>query len=568
MNRILLILNLLLSFAVFGQDSKLISGFVTNMNAPLKDANVLLKNTNTGTKTNSKGYYSVEAKKGDILTFTYVGMKTINILVEDVTKILNVDLFASDNMLDEVTITGKKNIHFGSKSKIDKFTTTRNSIDLKRAGYGVSYIDGEDLNPAAFSLGKALQGKVAGYQLSTDRSGNELVFLRGKAYPAIWDIDGITFESAPPINIDDVKDIAVIKSLAGTGTYGSQAIGGVIVVRTKSSHFQNTKDIYSESNPYTNKEYYKNDALSFKTIRNGRPLHLQLFDTISNAQEAYNKYIEVRSSYENRPNFHFDLANYFLKSHNDFQSFQAVLKDLEYYAPKNAEALKVLAYKYQKNNLHQKALAIYKKIMLLRPSYAQSFRDLANAYVHLKEYRRAWKLYKYYLQKGNTLDENAIGEIIYREMEALYILKGKEANITDVFKRKENSSDTISTAIRMVFEWNTSEAEFALEFVNPQKKSYTIEHSLAESSELIFDEKQKGYSSKEFIIDKIKTTDKWLVNINYLGNKKYVPTYLKVTVYYNWGTDNQTEEINLFKLTVKNLKTQLLKLDARHITIH
>ena len=214
-------------------------------------------------------------------------------------------------------------------------------------------------------------------------------------------------------------------------------------------------------------------------------------------------------------------------------------------------------------NFIKKALEIYKTVMRLRPNYAQSFRDLANTYIHLKEYQNAWKIYKYYLHKGYKLEENAIGTIMYREMEALYMLKKEETQIKDIFERKENSSSNISSDVRLVFEWNTSEAEFALEFVNPQQQSYVIEHSLAESNELILDEKIKGYSSKEFIIDKLKDGN-WLVNINYLGNKKYIPTYLKLTVYYNWARTNQTEEIKVFKLTAKDLKINLLNLNTSY----
>lgn len=544
MKKILLICNLLLSISLFSQDLKEISGFITNMNSPLADVNVVVKNTNRGTKTNEKGYYSIEAKEGEIISFVYVGMKTINIVIEDVTKILNIKMIPYENMLDEVTITGNKKTDFGSKSKSNKFSTSRGTIDSRKAGYGVSFMDGEDLNLATGGIEAAVQAR----------------FGNSRLIGAIWDIDGAIFKSPPPIDLANVIDVRAIRSLAGTISYGSEGRHGVIIVRTKSGTFDKTH-IASKSNLYTNKEYYNNDALSIESIKNSQPIHIQLFDDIPNSQEAFKKYLEIRSSYENSPNFHFDIADYFLKSHSDIKSYQLVLTDLEYYAEKNAETLKALAYMYQKKSLHDKALNIYKKIMRLRPNYAQSFRDLANAYSHLKDYKNAWKIYRYYIEKGNTLEENAIGEIMYHEMEALYISKSKIANIKDVFKRKENSPDDISTDIRMVFEWNTSEAEFALEFVNPQKQSYVIEHSLDLSEELILDEKLKGYSSKEFIIDEIGT-ENWLVNINYLGNKKYLPTYLKVTIYYNWGRPNQAESINLFKLTAKDIKIQLLNLNS------
>ncbi len=256
-------------------------------------------------------------------------------------------------------------------------------------------------------------------------------------------------------------------------------------------------------------------------------------------------------------------SDYFLKKYNDVQKSEAILQDLEIIAASNPETLKAIAYTYQERYHYKKALNVYKKISKLRPNYAQSFRDLANAYVDVNDYPYAWKIYRSYLYKGNQLEENGIGEIMYREMEAIYTQKKKMAKIRENFVLKNKLSD-IPSDVRLVFEWNTSEAEFALEFVNPQKQAYAVEHSLDKSEDLIFDEKLKGYSSKEFLINKLNAGT-WLTNITYLGNKTYKPTYLKVTIYYNWAKPNQKQEIKLFKLTRKNLKIQLFKISTQNL---
>ena len=66
----------------------------------------------------------------------------------------------------------------------------------------------------------------------------------------------------------------------------------------------------------------------------------------------------------------------------------------------------------------------------------------------------------------------------------------------------------------MVFEWNTSEAEFELEFVSPDKRSYSFDHSLVANNELIIDEKRIGYTSKMFEIEDLGKGD-WLINLIY-----------------------------------------------------
>jgi uncharacterized protein YfaP (DUF2135 family) len=109
-----------------------------------------------------------------------------------------------------------------------------------------------------------------------------------------------------------------------------------------------------------------------------------------------------------------------------------------------------------------------------------------------------------------------------------------------------------------VVEWNSSEAEFDLEFVNPELRSYVFEHTLSGNQDLITDEKQKGYSSKEFFIDDLKDGE-WLVNITYKGNKKPEPTYFKITKFYNWGKETETKEVAVYKFQNERDKIQLMR---------
>ena len=577
MKKIFFIITLLISSNLIAQQStklnslKEISGFITHTGTPLTDVNIVVKNTTRGTKTNKKGFYKIKANVGEIIVFSYVGMKVIKIVVEDVTTVLNISMKIGENELDEVTITAKKE-EKSSYSKIKKpklLQTGRGIINTRSAGYGTSYVKGEDLSLASGSLAQALIGKIGHFRLVTDDNGDEFITFRGatsfvQSTAAIWEVDGIIYKVAPTIDFNNIEDITVIKSYIGTNNYGSEGRGGVIVVRTKTGALRKARDVYSKSNPYTNKEYYSDDAQSINKLTSRQAQYLDVFDTISNTSKAFEAYQNMVEKNKHKIDFHLNVSNYFKNVYNDAIHSEAILSDLEVFAAANPEILKTIAYTYQKRHLHKKAINVYKKVIKLRPKHAQSFRDLANAYVHDKNYPSAWKVYMNYLYKGNKLEENGIGEIMYREMEALYTQKKEAAKIRESFKLKEENIDR-TVDVRMVFEWNTSEAEFVLEFVNPQKQSYSIEHSLDKSEDLILDEKLNGYSSKEFVIDKLGTGD-WLVNVNYLGNKTYAPTYLKVTVYHNWERSNQTEEIHLFKLTRKNVKIQLLKLNANSST--
>jgi len=159
--------------------------------------------------------------------------------------------------------------------------------------------------------------------------------------------------------------------------------------------------------------------------------------------------------------------------------------------------------------------------------------------------------------QGNDVSSEGIGELIYNDMEWLYFSRRNQTDIKEKFIPKSENLFDFRNDVRIVVEWNSSEAEFDLEFVNPELRSYIFDHSLAGNQELITDEKQKGYSSKEFFIDDLKEGE-WLVNITYKGNKKPEPTYFKITKFYNWGKATQTKEIAVYKFQNERDKIQLM----------
>jgi hypothetical protein len=48
--------------------------------------------------------------------------------------------------------------------------------------------------------------------------------------------------------------------------------------------------------------------------------------------------------------------------------------------------------------------------------------------------------------------------------------------------------------------------------------------------------------------------------VRYLGNKSLTPTYLKVTLYDNYGTTAQRREVRVFKLSLKDVNQRLFTL--------
>ena len=80
-----------------------ITGTVTDdIDEPLPGVSVVIKGQKQGVMTDIDGHYQIKAQIGDIITFSYIGMKTQEIKV--ISGITNVDVILSSdsNVLDEV----------------------------------------------------------------------------------------------------------------------------------------------------------------------------------------------------------------------------------------------------------------------------------------------------------------------------------------------------------------------------------------------------------------------------------------------------------------------------------
>ncbi|MFZ3563124.1 SusC/RagA family TonB-linked outer membrane protein [Tenacibaculum finnmarkense] len=201
---------------------KKITGVVSDSSGLLPGVNVILKGTSTGTETNFDGQYTVAAKQGDVLVFSFVGMKTIEKTVGVASK-LNIIMTSDENLLEEIVIVG-----YGSVSKKD-LTGSISTI-------GVEQLQDK---PVA-NIAQALQGKTSGLQIVSTggRSGDATqISIRGNgslsaSNNALYVIDGVPQEDMGGISPEDVKSISILKDAASTAIYGSRGSNGVILIET------------------------------------------------------------------------------------------------------------------------------------------------------------------------------------------------------------------------------------------------------------------------------------------------------------------------------------------------
>lgn len=216
------VVTLLLALVVqisFAQE-KTVSGTVSDSSGSLPGVSVLVKGTKTGTETDFNGKYTIKAKMGDILSFSYVGYKTSDKKV-GASNTIDVVLEEDAGILDEIVITS-----LGIKR------------DKKALGFSQQSVKPENLvRTRETDLNNALAGRVSGVQAVGAPSagfGNSGIRLRGQSI-SLYIVDNVKVNSISDINTDDIADLTVLKGAAATALYGPEAFSGIIIITTKTA---------------------------------------------------------------------------------------------------------------------------------------------------------------------------------------------------------------------------------------------------------------------------------------------------------------------------------------------
>jgi hypothetical protein len=86
----------------------IISGIVTDGKIPLSGVSVSIKGSKIQTSTDLLGNYTIEAKKGDFMVFSYIGFKSVEKKISDSKKI-NITLKEEAMTMGEVIIFKNSN---------------------------------------------------------------------------------------------------------------------------------------------------------------------------------------------------------------------------------------------------------------------------------------------------------------------------------------------------------------------------------------------------------------------------------------------------------------------------
>lgn len=541
-----------------------VSGKVSSFGQALAGVNVRVLETETGTVTDAQGNYTLQAQTGQILRFSFVGYRTVDVVVNEMNQTLNISLYEEVNALDEVTVQKQRTTELGMTpmGKPAKMETNFGTVDVEGTGYAIDYVLGEKLNVSHEFLHRSLVGKIPNYHLSRDippkvvLRGNNSINLDNSA---IWEIDGVIYTDNPPlIDVANVKDVFIIKSLAGTVKYGTLGVGGVIVVKTLLGNIKGQSAATETQTLFTNKNLYLNDALSYAHYAREEPFYLKTYDSLSSLAQAAEVFKEAPYNLSQDPQYRIAVAQKLQQRFGSNVTAFQILEDTRDLNPDHLELLKAIAYLWQSEKNSRAALPVYRKLLALRPEYMQSYRDLAQALTEKGQYAEAWKAYLKHMELHPPTTPEGIDKVAFEEMQNLFVLHRDALPAKarmEKFELKEVQQD-----VRLVFEWNVADAEFEVEFVNPNQQVFSFNHTYRDNNPLLIDEKKRGYNVESFFIDALQ--GKWQVNLTYHGNGKYDPTYLKVTAFYNWGKPSQRQQNQTFRLLQTGMKTTLLQINT------
>ena len=209
--------------AAVKQQTRTVTGrIVDDMGEPIIGANVFVKGTTNGTVTDFDGNFSIEADSKSVLSISYIGYLTKEIVIGNL-KVINITLLEDTKALDEVVVIG-----YGTQKK----------ADLTGA---VANVSADDLNTQSnTTIAQALQGKIAGVDIVSQGGapgGSTRVMVRGigtlNNSSPLYIVDGMYMSGIDHLNPNDIASIDVLKDASSAAIYGSRAANGVIIVTTK-----------------------------------------------------------------------------------------------------------------------------------------------------------------------------------------------------------------------------------------------------------------------------------------------------------------------------------------------
>lgn len=551
--------------------------------------------TDESIRPDENGAYEIYAEEGDIMVISTAGGKQVENQLGDSR---NIDIWLGSTgeiELEEVVVTGIQ------EEAVEQKITALGPKNADAVGYAVQSITDEDIADISVTVNNATQGKFSGVRLgqnddlsqvimrpsnSINATNYGLIVVDGVPLPRADSSDGVVTGTGPfqipqtnatgPndmrksssaaggtgfLNPQNIANITVLKGLAATNRFGSMGANGVILITTKTGTFGGgRKGEIKDLARLTDNIYDGKLKVAPKTLVTP---YLKSLKRAKNLEEAYNIYLEQRKQYANAPAFYIDVFDYFYNSSKPLA--YRVLSNILEIDNASYSSMRAMLFKTQQYDIPQLELETASALLEKYPQKIQSYFDLAMAYKANDSYQACLdQLLKIEDGSANTtLDFSALSKSVNTEIKNLVYHKGRALDLWDL---NPEFRKNLTYNARVIIEWNHPPAEFELQFVNPQKRFFTWEHTGITSANRLRSEVDNGYAIEEFEIVGRETIGEWLINVKYLGNlntSDETPAFLRCRVQNSFGKADQREEIYTIRLHEKDSEEQLVSLKVQ-----
>ncbi len=555
-------------------DISLDEGAMASVNGQVTDpdgnamlgVNVVVDGSPNGTQTDFDGYYILEVPVGSNLVFTYVGFDTLETTIRG-NGTINIGMRTSANTLDTVLITGY----------------TGNTRDQKVIGYSVTTLEAGDINdkPEADAV-RSLTGKIAGAQIvgasGATGSGTNFIIrskssINGNNQP-LFIVDGIPFNantnaqgglgagstvtSSRILDMDPnmIQSVQVLKGLSAAVLYGQEGRNGVVIIKTKndpssglgSSNYYINAEAEREEQARKRRELMKEKTikeLGFSTV------YLEELQSGIGVEDMYVLYLNQREAYSNHPSYFIDVYEFFRNANAQFAD--RILSNIIEIDNDNYELLRVYAYKMEEKGDFETAAFIYRQVLKLRSEDAQSYRDLALALAEIGEQDEALSLLTQIVKR------DVLGESKFRNYEEIKSIVANEiANLIqtkNLSKTPQDNTLDLSTNVemdmRVVIDWNHNDTDIDLHIVDPNLEECFYGNNTTKMGGRLSEDMTEGFGPEEFSLANA-VSGSYYIKIDYFSDnyqKVENPTFMKVSIYENYGTKEQQRRIKVMRLT-------------------
>ena len=229
------------------QQTKKITGTVSDAMGPVIGASVVIKGTTNGVATDFDGNFTLNASQGQTLVVSYIGYITKEIKIGAQSH-FNITLEEDKKVLDEVVVVG-----YGTMKKSDLAGATGSMDEKKMKGSIITNLD------------QAFAGRVAGVtSMATSGAPGSSTSIRVRGQATInagaeplYVVDGVIWNNSnssgasvglgdrlgngsvssvsplSTINPNDIVSMEILKDASATAIYGAQGANGVVLITTK-----------------------------------------------------------------------------------------------------------------------------------------------------------------------------------------------------------------------------------------------------------------------------------------------------------------------------------------------